>query len=121
MESARVALHMDLTATLLAAAGVRPVRPLDGQNLLEPEKARAVFWRYKRLENRRKAVRRGNWKLVVDNGREYLFHLGEDPAEKFDRLEQAPAEAAALRRLLAAWEAEVEAPRLEGFRGTVSR
>jgi arylsulfatase A-like enzyme len=118
-ESARVAMHMDLTATLLAAARVKPARRLDGEDLLGPAKERAVFWRYKRMENRRKAVRRGNWKLVVDNGREYLFHLGEDREEKQDRLQQAPAEAAALRRLLAAWEEEVKAPRLAGFRGTV--
>jgi arylsulfatase A-like enzyme len=114
--SARVALHMDLTATLLAAAGVTAGRRLDGVNLLEAEKLRAVYWRYKRMENRRKAVRRGSWKLVVDNGKEYLFHLGEDPAEEVNRVEQAPEEAAALRGVLGQWEEDVKAPRLRGFR-----
>ena len=113
--SARVALHMDLTATLLAAAGVRAGRRLDGEDLLGPSHPRAVFWRYKRMANRRKAVRRGNWKLVEDNGKEYLFHLGEDPAEEVNRVEQAPKEAAALRGVLRQWEEEVKAPRLQGF------
>ena len=114
-ESARVALHMDLTATLLAAAAVKPARRLDGEDLMEPAQPRAVFWRYKRMANRRKAVRRGNGKLVVDNGKEYLFHLGEDPEEKINRVETAREEAAALRGLLRHWEEEVRAPRLAGF------
>lgn len=113
--SARVALHMDLTATMLAAAVVKPMRPLDGEDLLEPSQPRAVFWRYKRMENRRKAVRRGSWKLVVDNGKEYLFYLGEDSEEKVNLVEQAGEEAAALRGLLRQWEEDVKAPRLQGF------
>jgi arylsulfatase A-like enzyme len=113
--SARVALHMDLTATLLAAAGVKPARRLDGVDLLGAEESRAVYWRYKRMANRRKAVRRGSWKLLLDNGKEYLFHLGEDPEEKVNRAEQAPEEAAALRGLLGQWEEDVKAPRLRGF------
>ncbi len=113
--SARVALHMDLTATLMAAAAVKPARRLDGEDLLEAAQPRAVFWRYKRMANRRKAVRRGSWKLVVDNGKEYLFHLGEDPEEKINRVETAREEAAALRGLLRHWEGEVKAPRLAGF------
>ena len=113
--SARVALHMDLTATLLAAAGVKARRRLDGVDLLGAEEPQAVYWRYKRMANRRKAVRRGNWKLVVENGKEYLFHLGEDPEEKVNRVEQASEEASALRGLLRQWEEEVKAPRLQGF------
>ena len=118
----QVALTMDLTATLLAAAGLSSPRRLDGLDLL-PVLAgrrrpfpRTVFWRFRRAENIRKAVRHGDWKLVNDNGREELHHLAGDEYEQRDVLTHQPARAAALRRQLAAWEQEVRAPRLAGFR-----
>lgn len=118
----QVTIMMDLTATLAAAAGVTGAT-FDGMNLLRewqgaaPIRKRTLYWRYKRMENRRKAVRDGDWKLVSENGKEFLFHLGEDPRERNDLLAAKPEEAARLRDLLAAWEKEVEAPRLKDFPG----
>ena len=113
--SAREALYMHLTATMLVAAVVKLMRPLNGEDLLGPSQPRAVFWRYKRMENRRKAVRRGSWKMVVDNGKEPLFHRSEDPEEKVNRVEQAGEEPAAWRGLLRQGEADVNTPLLQGF------
>ncbi|MBI3209265.1 MAG: sulfatase-like hydrolase/transferase [Candidatus Solibacter usitatus] len=120
--SPQVVLSMDLMPTLLAGAGIRAARRLDGVDLMpvltgaqEPF-ARTVFWRYKREKNRRKAVRDGDWKLVVDNGVEELHNLAADGGEKVNLLSREPERAAELRKKLAAWEHDVEASRLRGFR-----
>lgn len=115
----QVTLMMDLTSTLAAAAGVKG--RFDGQNLLaewkadRPMRERTVFWRYKRAENRRKAVRKGVWKYVSENGTESLYHLQDDPSEKNNLLAKEPGKAAELRELVARWERDVAAPRLKAF------
>lgn len=120
---AQVTLMMDVTATLVTAVGGQPAkdRPFDGKNLLAQWKGatpvpRTVFWRYKRAENRRKAVRDGDWKLVSENGQESLHDLKTDPGEKTDVLAKKPKIARSLRTKLAEWEKDVSAPRLKDFR-----
>jgi len=119
--TSQVSLMFDITASIAAAAGAKPPRPLDGQNLLaqwkgeQPLRPRTVFWRYRRADNTRKAVRDGDWKLVNDSGAESLHHLGRDPQEQNNLLAQEPAVAAGLRKKLAAWEQDVRAPRLKEF------
>lgn len=125
----QVALNMDLTATLLAAAGISPPpgRALDGLNLLEVFRGkrepfpRTVFWRFKRGEARRKAVRDGDIKLVIDDGNEEMFDLGRDLEEKHNLIAAKPEKAAKLRAKIAAWEKEVEAPRLKDFQPSSAR
>ncbi|MGC8793895.1 MAG: sulfatase-like hydrolase/transferase [Bryobacteraceae bacterium] len=116
-------LTMDLAPTLLEAAGLSPgsVR-FDGVDLLpvlaghaQPF-SRTVFWRYKRGNDRRKAVRRGTWKLVIDNDRQQLHDLSRDEREEHDASTAQPALVAELRRLLEEWERPLEAPRLRGFK-----
>jgi arylsulfatase A-like enzyme len=120
-ETNQVSLMFDLTASILAAAGVKPPRPLDGEDLLaqwkgeKPVKPRTVFWRYRRADNTRKAIRHGDWKLVNDNGAESVHDLKQDPGEKNNLLRAQPAVAADLRARLAAWEKDVRAPRLKEF------
>ena len=119
----QLTLTMDLAPTLLAAGGVPPAKVrFDGVDLLpvlsgrrEPF-SRTVFWRYKRGDNRRKAVRRGAWKLVIDDGREELHELLGDEREQRDLAGEQPALIAELKRVLAAWEQSVQAPRLRAFR-----
>jgi arylsulfatase A-like enzyme len=121
----QVALTMDLLPTLVGAAGGKlPTgRKFDGVDLrgvLRGESQvfpRTVFWRYKRGEARRKAVRDGNLKLVWNDGQEELFNLDKDVRESTNVLAQHPRAARDLRLKLAAWEQEVAAPRLSGFRG----
>ena len=121
--SEQVALTMDLLPTFIAAAGGRlPAgRKFDGIDLggvlLGESRVfpRTVFWRYKRGDARRKAVRDGNLKLIWNDGQEELFDLDRDMRERTNLLAQLPGAARDLRRKLAAWEQEVAASRLSGF------
>ena len=124
--SSQVALTMDMLPTFLAAAGVAPPagRKLDGVNLLpvlggerEPF-PRTVFWRYKRYDNRRKAVRHGYMKYVLDNGSEELHNLAGDEREQENLIDEMPDVAADLKMKLEDWEEEVRAPRLAAFPGS---
>lgn len=121
----QVGIGMDLLPTLLAAAGITPPAApnFDGVNLLPVMKgetapfSRTLFWRYKRLQNRRKAVRKGDWKYVWENGEEELFDLAKDEREQNNLLARNPELVAKIRAELAAWEKEVAAPRLKDFPG----
>ena len=107
---------MDLTATILAAAGVDapPQRPLDGINLLpflrgeQPLVERTLCWRVDRTRRKMKAIRHGGWKYVQDDVVELLFDLQADPGERTDLYYRHPEKVHDLRRRLAEWEAEVD-------------
>jgi len=116
----QVTLSMDLTASVLAAAGVKPPRPLDGIDVLPlvargSRRPRTVFWRQRRGQRTWWAVRQGAWKYVRrrdgQRQQEFLFHLEHDPGEAWNRLHQRPEVATRLRRLLAEWERRVRSPR----------
>jgi arylsulfatase A-like enzyme len=119
---AQPAMTMDITATLLAAAGAPAASArLDGIDLLpfaagsRPVSDRIMCWRYKRAENRRRAVRHGRWKYVFDSGAEFLFDLESDPSEKTNLLAANPTLVSDLKSKLTAWESETTAPRLRDF------
>jgi N-acetylgalactosamine-6-sulfatase len=122
-ESAQAAQTIDLTATLLAAANIplSTTVPLDGVNLLEVWRGQAqpfprtLFWRYKRAENRRRAVLDGDYKLVIDNGQKELLNLAQDPQEKQNLAASLPAKVTELEAKIIAWEKEVASPRLREF------
>ena len=109
------AITMDLTATILAAAGASPDpdRALDGIDLLpivtgaQPERERTFFWRVERTGRRQKAVRHGSWKYMQDDMVEMLFNLEQDIAERTDLAYRHPDVVARLKTLLADWEAEL--------------
>jgi arylsulfatase A-like enzyme len=113
--SHQVGMTMDLTASILAAAGVAaaPETKLDGVNLLPilegraPEMERTVFWRVTGARQQQ-AVRSGRWKLVVDQARPLLFDLSSDIGERTDVIRQHVDVATKLRAALAAWEADVD-------------
>ena len=123
--STQVGIGMDLPPTILAAAGAAPPAGLkfDGVDLLPvmkgeaPAFPRTLFWRYKRLEARRKAVRSGDLKYVWDGGKEELHDLAKDPGEQHDLLAARPEAAAKFRAQLAGWEKDVAAPRLRDYPG----
>jgi len=120
----QVGITMDWLPTLLAATGAAtpPGRKFDGVNLLEvmrgkqPVFARTLFWRGRRGNVVRKAVRDGDWKLVDDNGLKELHNLSVDETEQRDLLVSEPRRATELEAKLKAWEREVQSPRLRGFR-----
>jgi arylsulfatase A-like enzyme len=121
VESHQVGITMDLTATFLAACGVRPPsdHPLDGIDLVpilagrQPETIRTLGWRIDRIERKQKALRHGKWKLVVDGPHdvvkhELLFDLDSDISERFNVAYEHPDVLADLRHRLEAWEADVD-------------
>jgi arylsulfatase A-like enzyme len=103
----RPAVTTDITATILAAAGVQPPRALDGFDLLAPERPRALFWRYQHAPIRQKAVREGRWKLLQDAGYNLLFNLESDPGERTDLSWRHPKTVEKLREQLATWEKQI--------------
>jgi N-acetylgalactosamine-6-sulfatase len=113
----RPAVTMDITASILAAAGAAPGRPLDGIDILDhvargqPAAPRTLFWRARREQRTWRAVRRGDLKYVSLAGaaaqEEHLYDLAADVAEERDLATARPDDVARLKRILAAWEQEV--------------
>lgn len=108
----------DLYATAAAAAGVAlpDDRVIDGVDLVPFVRGerpgvphRALFWR----TGHYRAALVDGWKLQVNErppGTTWLFDLENDPTEQVDLAEREPERVAALRRRLAAHEAEQSAP-----------
>jgi arylsulfatase A-like enzyme len=116
--SRQPAITMDLTATILAAAGVQlPAdRPLDGVDLVPllsgggREIERTFFWRLPRGA-RTRAIRHGKWKYVAE--RRFpglLFDLSIDPGERHDQASRHPDVVARLRAKHAEWERTIAGP-----------
>ncbi|MET9312697.1 sulfatase-like hydrolase/transferase [Kribbella sp. NPDC003505] len=112
--SAEPAMMMDVTPTVLAAAGVPAPADLDGIQLFTgdaPE--RTLTWEYAGQQ----AVRRGPWKLVIDPAEHlgspqtpgtYLYNLTEDPTESRDLSTQHPEILAGLVVANRAWTATLD-------------
>jgi len=107
--SAAPSILMDVTATLLATAGLEPDQIMDGHDLLAAETTapeRCLHWQIDlptRHENWRaraqRAVRRGKWKYLWDGGFEFLYDLDRDPGEREDLGYRYPDLIAELREL----------------------
>jgi len=114
--SRQVGVTMDLTATMLAAAGATVpagAKP-DGIDLLPvlegrtPDVDRTLFWRVTGAARQQQAVRNGRWKLVVDQGRPLLFDLTTDIGERSDVIAGHRDVATRLQAALTAWQADVD-------------
>lgn len=129
----RIAAHIDVTPTLLEAAGVLDATapPMDGKSLLPllrgdaaasaawPE--RCLFFQWHRGDvpekGRAYAVRCQRWKLVgpadpsQPGARPMLFDMDADPAETTDLASQHPADATRLRVAYETWIDDVGRPR----------
>jgi len=121
--SAQVGITMDLTASIVAAAGVKPppsYRP-EGLDLIAALRKgtpveRTLFWRMPPPPNptgaaavTQRAVRRGNWKYIDDRGQYLLFDLRTDSGERHDVAQQHGDLIREYRALLAKWEADIDA------------
>jgi arylsulfatase A-like enzyme len=127
-EYARPVIQLDLHATALAAARVRPHADwkLDGVDLLPHLKTRrrsapheALYWRF----GRQMAIRKDNWKLVryalaAEGGAGTspfrLYDLARDVGETRDLALEQPDRVAELQRLWDAWNTENIPPRWGG-------
>jgi len=116
--STQVGITMDLSASILAAAGstVPADARLEGINLWPllakgaTPVSRTLFWRVTTNGLNQKAVRDGDWKLLIEGtARVMLFDVSKDLGERND---VAAAHTAVVRRLhqqLLAWEKDVDA------------
>lgn len=120
--SDQVGITMDLTASLLAVSGatVPADAKLEGINLFPilegqaPEVERTLFWRSTSYQFEQRAVRSGDWKLVVDGGHEHIYNIRRDLSERDDLANRRQDIAQRLRPLLDAWEKEVDAEAVAG-------
>ncbi|HEX5000292.1 MAG TPA: sulfatase-like hydrolase/transferase [Terriglobia bacterium] len=113
--SDQVGITMDFSASILAAAGVAAPSNYEGINLFPilegraPEVERTLYWRTNAGNRTMRAVRSGDWKLVVDANHTFIFNLRQDVSERNDLTYRRTDIARRLRPLLTKWEAEVEA------------
>jgi arylsulfatase A-like enzyme len=115
--STQVGITMDLTRTILAVgdASVPPDAKLDGLNLIpllrkggQPV-SRTLYWRVNFIGLIQRAVRDGNWKLLLDGTeRIHLFDVVKDPGEREDLAASNTAIVRRLRQQLLAWEKDVD-------------
>jgi arylsulfatase A-like enzyme len=116
-DSSQPSITMDLTATLLKAAGAKMLDNLDGIDLVpiligtEKPKDRTLFWRLPRPDSRfgQKAARNGSWKYIEDRETELLFDLANDIGERKNLAYRHPDIVKEIKDLLAKWEATLPA------------
>jgi arylsulfatase A-like enzyme len=115
--SDQVGITMDLTASILAVTGasVPADARLEGMNLFPvlegrtAEVERTLFWRTSAGNRFQKAVRSGDWKLVIEGNHTFLFNVRVDVSERNDLAGRRQDVTRKLRRLLADWESQVDA------------
>jgi len=115
--SDQVGITMDLTASILAITGtpVPAEAALEGTNLFpvwegkEPEFERTLFWRAGMESGKQTAVRRGDWKVLIDGPHTYVFNVRRDLSERNDLAKWRQDIAQELRPKLIAWEESVDA------------
>ena len=112
----QLAISMDWTATLLAAArgAPDPAYPFDGIDLLpfargeRTPTARALFWRQPYPDQTpHAAVRRDRWKYLRVGDQEYLFDLAVDSGEKSNRKAERAGIFEGLRDQWRVWDAQM--------------
>ncbi len=113
---------LDILPTVLAATNT-PVpegASLDGKNLLPYLTDETTSSPHETLYFRffdgpkRKAIRRGDWKMVAQNGPWELYNLTQDLAETKNLAAAHPEVVAELNAAWNAWNAENEDPRWQG-------
>jgi arylsulfatase A-like enzyme len=115
--SAQAGITMDLTVSILAATNtpVPTEARFEGMNILpilegrSPVAERTLFWRIDVPNRQQRAVRRGEWKLLVDGDDLLLYNLRTDIGERIDLAMQRSDVVAKLRPLIADWERDVDA------------
>ncbi len=114
-------ISMDITASVAALLQTTPEKGLDGIDLIDhlvsgkENFPRDLFWRKKRGQQVRSAVRSGSLKYIrAANGaevQEYLFDLASDPGENINLIDNRPKDRLRLQKLMTNWEKEVQPER----------
>ena len=118
-------MSMDLLPTFLAMAdpGGKPPTGIDGQNILPVLQGNAqpheyMFWSF----NKSRAVRNGDWKLIVNppqfpgepvGEKVWLSNLEADPSERKNQAGSEPERVRKLIERIRAWERYVDIPAAE--------
>jgi arylsulfatase A-like enzyme len=113
--SSQVAITMDLTRTMLEAAGAdtRNAR-LEGIDLVpllngtSPAVERTLFWRISSTTRQQRSIRSGDWKVLLDGSIQMLFDVRRDPGERNDLAAQHPEIVQKLKAQIEAWEKDVD-------------
>jgi arylsulfatase A-like enzyme len=112
----QVGITMDLTATIAALAGVSTAdQQYEGIDLLPILRGttkpveRTLFWRVITNTSQQRAVRSGDWKLMLDGSLQLLFDVGRDAGERDDLAARHPDRVQKLKAQLEAWEKDVDA------------
>jgi len=110
--SAMPGIAMDLTATILHAAGLADeAASLDGVNLLpylrgdKAPEIRQLFWQADFYGfGRQRAIREGNWKFIEHDSTQFLFDLEADISERHNLYYDQPEVVKRLRGSLSTWQ-----------------
>lgn len=99
-------ISLDASATILSVAkaevpsnldGVDILPHLTGQNAAPPHDA--LYWKFWNQW----AIRKGAWKYLIGNQREFLFNLDDDLSEQTNLIAKHPEKAKALQEELLEW------------------
>lgn len=116
--SDQVGITFDWSASIIAAAGGAVPASYEGINLFpilegrQPEVERTLHWRAVPNNRSQRAIRSGDWKLVVDANHVMVFNLRQDVGERNDLANRRQDIARRLRPLLAQWEMDVNTEQL---------
>ncbi len=113
---------LDVVATSVALAGLKPDKELDGTNIIpylngvergDPHKA--LYWRFWDQS----AIRMGDWKFLKAGNREFLFDVESDEHENNNLINQYPQKAIKMKKKLAEWANELHNPKI--YSGEIRR
>lgn len=111
---------LDILPTVLAAAGIEAPGNLDGVNLLpyiRGEKSSApheeLYWRFYDGPKRR-AIRRGDMKLLSEGGPWQLYNLANDIGEKNDLATSSPDTVKSMEAAWDKWNQQMQDPKWQG-------
>ncbi len=106
---------LDVAATSVALAGLKPDKELDGTNIIpylngtkngDPHKA--LYWRFWDQS----AIRMGDWKFLKAGNREFLFDVESDEHENNNLISQYRDQAKKMKSKLEKWAEELHHPGL---------
>ena len=113
---------LDVAATSVALAGLKPDKNLDGTNIIpyltgdkKGDPHNALYWRFWDQS----AIRMGDWKFLKAGNREFLFDVESDEHENNNLISEHPEQAKKMKKKLEQWAEELHRPGI--YSGKVKR